>query len=64
MMASRYEEGRGGHRCHLLATNQKSKWWSTLFGNDRTAPFRTSPGIVHLKIVATGSDLVIQPADR
>jgi hypothetical protein len=32
------------------------------FGNDRTAPFRASPGIVALDIKDTGNDLVITPS--
>jgi beta-xylosidase len=38
------------------------RWYATLFGNDRTAPFRTAAGMVPLEVTDTGNDLIIRPA--
>ncbi|MCH8219675.1 MAG: family 43 glycosylhydrolase [Planctomycetes bacterium] len=38
------------------------RWYSTLSGHDRTAPFRSRPGILPLDVNDTGGELRIAPA--
>jgi beta-xylosidase len=57
--SSRVAVPHGGHGTMFI--DRRGRLMSTLFGNDRTAPFRTQVGIVALK-VETGSDgLIITP---
>lgn len=41
--------------------DQTGRWYATMFGNDRTAPFRVSAGMIPLDVTETGEDLVIAP---
>ncbi|MDR6880686.1 family 43 glycosylhydrolase [Bacillus sp. 3255] len=52
----------GGHG--TMFTDREGKLWSTFFGNDRTAPFRTRPGIVLLQAEDDGEGLCITPCSR
>ena len=49
----------GGHGS--LFQDNRGRWHATLFGNDRTAPFRKMPGVIPLDIKATDDDLLITP---
>jgi beta-xylosidase len=49
----------GGHGTMFI--DRDGKLWSTFFGNDRTAPFRTRPGIVLLEAEEDGQGLCISP---
>jgi beta-xylosidase len=41
--------------------DRTGRWYATMFGNDRTAPFRTSAGMIPLDVINTSEDLIIQP---
>lgn len=43
-----------------LFQDEKGKWYLSFFGNDRTAPFRASAGIMPLKITSSKNDLIIE----
>jgi len=45
-----------------LFKDKSGRWNASLFGNDRTAPFRAMPGSVPVEVRDTGDDLVISPA--
>ncbi|MCX7011227.1 MAG: family 43 glycosylhydrolase [Candidatus Sumerlaeota bacterium] len=45
-----------------LFQDRAGRWYATMFGNDRTAPFRTSAGMMPLEVVDTGEDLILKPA--
>jgi beta-xylosidase len=49
----------GGHG--TLFIDKDGRLMATLFGNDRTAPFRTRLGIVTMNVIDDGGDLIIQP---
>jgi uncharacterized protein Usg len=49
----------GGHGTMFI--NKEGRLMSTLFGNDRSAPFRTRLGIVTLNVQPDGDGLLIQP---
>lgn len=49
----------GGHGTMFI--DRDGRLWSTFFGNDRTAPFRTRPGIVLLEVEEEGQGLCIAP---
>ncbi|HEX8912461.1 MAG TPA: family 43 glycosylhydrolase, partial [Humisphaera sp.] len=51
----------GGHG--MLFQDRDGRWRATLFGNDRTAPFRKLPGVVPMDVRDTGDDLILRPAD-
>jgi len=51
----------GGHGTFFRGHD--GKWCSGFFGSDRTAPFRTEPALVPLKITPRGRDLLIEPAE-
>lgn len=44
-----------------LFQDAAGRWYATLFGNDRTAPFRAQPGVIPLDLRDTGDDLHITP---
>ncbi|MBA2941216.1 family 43 glycosylhydrolase [Paenibacillus sp. CGMCC 1.16610] len=50
----------GGHGTMFI--DRDGRLWSTFFGNDRTAPFRTRPGIVLLDAEEDGQGLCITPS--
>src|ERR1035438_8120455 len=41
--------------------DRTGRWYATMFGNDRTAPFRTGAGMVPLHLIDTNDDLIIEP---
>jgi len=49
----------GGHG--TIFRDLQGQWQCTLFGNDRTAPFRARPGLIPLHIEEIEGDLVIRP---
>lgn len=51
----------GGHG--TLFRDRNDRWHASLFGNDRTAPFRKMPGVIPLTVQATETDLIIYPTD-
>jgi beta-xylosidase len=44
-----------------LFKDKSGRWLASLFGNDRTAPFRAMPGFVSVKTEDRGDDLLIGP---
>lgn len=46
----------------VLFKDKAGRWNASLFGNDRTAPFRAMPGFVPIEIQDKGDDLLIFPA--
>jgi hypothetical protein len=44
-----------------LFKDKSGRWLASLFGNDRTAPFRAMPGFVPVETRDSGDDLVIRP---
>jgi len=46
----------------VLFKDKWGRWNASLFGNDRTAPFRAMPGFVPVEVRDTGDDLLISPA--
>jgi beta-xylosidase len=47
-----------------LFKDKSGRWLASLFGNDRTAPWRAMPGYVPVALKDTGDDLLIAPLDR
>ncbi|MDF2963808.1 MAG: xylosidase [Paenibacillus sp.] len=52
----------GGHGTMFI--DNDGRLMSTFFGNDRTAPFRTRVGIVHLQAVVDGQGMCIEPCSE
>ncbi len=48
----------GGH--NMLFKDGRGNWWSTFFGNDPQAPFRERPGLLPIRVDATGK-IGVQP---
>jgi len=46
----------------MLFKSHDGQWQASMFGNDRTAPFRKRPGVVPLVVQDTGADLLIRTA--
>ena len=42
----------GGH--NTFFRDKAGRWWSTIFGNDSSAPFRERPGILRIDFTPDG----------
>lgn len=59
-----YTRGRiavphGGHGA--VFKDKNGRWMATMFGTDRTGPFRSKLGVFPLRVEWTGEDLVVEP---
>ena len=46
----------------MLFQGHDKQWYSTLVGHDRTAPFRSRPGVIPMDVNTVGDELIIKPS--